>query len=60
MKRDWKKERASAAKHARLVARKPELREQLYGRPTQEERQLARDIINAVAPATGQKANDNG
>ena len=32
MKKDWKAERAKAAKHARLVRRQPELREQLYGR----------------------------
>jgi hypothetical protein len=32
LKKDWKKDRASAAKHARLIKRKPELREQLYGR----------------------------
>ena len=31
MKRDWKKERSEAAKHARMMRRKPELREQLYG-----------------------------
>ena len=30
MKRDWKKERAEAVKHARLTRRRPELREQLY------------------------------
>jgi hypothetical protein len=33
VKKDWKKERASAAKHARLIKRKPELREALYGTP---------------------------
>jgi hypothetical protein len=32
MKKDWKKDRAAAAKHARLVKRKPELRAALYGR----------------------------
>jgi hypothetical protein len=31
MKRDWKRDQAKAAKHARLMARKPELREALYG-----------------------------
>jgi hypothetical protein len=31
VKRDWKKERAEAAKHARLARRKPEIREALYG-----------------------------
>ena len=30
MKRDWKKDRAAAAKHARLVAKRPELRAALY------------------------------
>lgn len=33
MKKDWKKERASAAKHARMMRKKPELREALYGTP---------------------------
>jgi hypothetical protein len=32
MKRDWKKERAKAAKHARVIAKQPQLREALYGR----------------------------
>lgn len=58
MRRDWKKDRAAAAKHARLIARKPELREQLYGPPTQDERRLARDIVNAADPRQGR--NDNG
>jgi hypothetical protein len=31
MKRDWKKDRAKGAKHARLIAKRPELREALYG-----------------------------
>ena len=31
MKQDWKKERAKHAKHARLMAKRPELREALYG-----------------------------
>lgn len=32
-KRDWKKDRAAAAKHARLMRLKPELREALYAPP---------------------------
>jgi hypothetical protein len=36
VKRDWKKKAASAAKHARLMARKPGLREALYGRELEE------------------------
>jgi hypothetical protein len=31
MKKDFKKERAKAAKHARLMAKRPELRAALYG-----------------------------
>lgn len=31
MKKDWKKDRALAAKHARLMRRKPELRALMYG-----------------------------
>jgi crotonobetainyl-CoA:carnitine CoA-transferase CaiB-like acyl-CoA transferase len=31
VKRDWKKDRAKAVRHARLVAKRPELREALYG-----------------------------
>jgi hypothetical protein len=31
VKKDWKKDRAKAAKHARLIAKRPELREALYG-----------------------------
>jgi hypothetical protein len=33
VKKDWKKDRAAGAKHARLIRRKPELREALYGTP---------------------------
>jgi hypothetical protein len=67
VKRDWKKERAEAAKHARLVRRKPELRQALYGAtpgsspgadlgpPTQYERRLARDITDAATRETAQK-----
>jgi len=33
MKRDWKKDRAKAVRHARLIAKRPELREALYGTP---------------------------
>ena len=62
MKRDWRKERAEAAKHARLVKRKPELRQALYGStaadlgpPTQYERRLARDITDAASRETAQK-----
>ena len=32
MKSDWKKDRAKGAKHARLMAKRPELRAALYGR----------------------------
>jgi hypothetical protein len=31
MKRDWKKDRAKAVRHARLIAKRPELRAALYG-----------------------------
>jgi hypothetical protein len=31
MKRDWKQERAKSAKHSRLMVKRPELREALYG-----------------------------
>jgi hypothetical protein len=33
VKRDWKKDRAKAVRHARLIAKRPELREALYGTP---------------------------
>lgn len=33
MKRDWKKDRAAGAKHARLMAKRPELRAVMYGKP---------------------------
>jgi hypothetical protein len=55
VKRDWKKDRAKAVRHARLIAKRPELREALYGPPTPYERRLARDLINAATPETGQK-----
>jgi hypothetical protein len=55
VKRDWKKDRANAAKHARLIRRKPELREALYGPPTQDERRLARDLIDAASRETAQR-----
>jgi hypothetical protein len=61
VKRDWRKERAEAAKHARLVKRKPELRQALYGAspdlgpPTQYERRLARDLTDAASRETAQK-----
>jgi len=35
MKRDWKKDRAKAVRHARLIAKRPELRAALYGTGTQ-------------------------
>jgi hypothetical protein len=31
VKKDWKKDRAAAVKHARLIKRKPEIRAALYG-----------------------------
>jgi hypothetical protein len=31
MKRDWKQERGRSAKHSRLMLKRPELREALYG-----------------------------
>ena len=64
MKRDWKQERAKSAKHSRLMLKRPELREALYGQgpssaghfklknretPTPAERRLARDLIDAAA-----------
>jgi hypothetical protein len=55
MKRDWKKERAAAVRHVRLVAKRPELREALYGNPTPDERRLARDLVNAATRETAQK-----
>jgi hypothetical protein len=61
VKRDWKKDRAQAVRHARLMKRKPELREALYGPPTPDERRLARDLVDAATRETAQpKANDNG
>jgi hypothetical protein len=59
VKRDWKKDRAKAVRHARLIAKRPELREALYGGslgpPTQDERRLARDIVDAASRETAQK-----
>jgi hypothetical protein len=55
VKRDWKKDRAKAARHARLMAKRPDLREALYGSPTPDERRLARDIVNAATRETAQK-----
>jgi hypothetical protein len=55
LKRDWKKDRAAGARHARLIAKRPELREALYGNPTPEERQLAQDLVNAAARETAKK-----
>ena len=41
MKKDWRKERAKGAKHARMMRKKPELREALYGRPLAENHKAA-------------------
>jgi hypothetical protein len=48
LKKDWKKDRAAAAKHARLIRRKPELRALLYGveRPPAQDAHLSVDVSN--------------
>ena len=54
MKHDWKKDRAKAVRHARLMKRKPELRAALYGglrAPAVEARETRE---------TAQKDDDNG
>jgi hypothetical protein len=55
VKSDWKKERAKHVRHARLMRKRPELREALYGSATQEERQLARDLVAAATRETAQR-----
>lgn len=55
MKSDWKKERAKHVKHARLMRKRPELREALYGSTTQEERRIARNLVDAATRETAQQ-----
>ena len=57
MKKDWKKERAKGARHARLMAKRPELRAALYGKG----RRSVQDTLDAVARETAHfKDQDNG
>jgi hypothetical protein len=62
LKKDWKKDRAKAAKHARLMAKRPELRAALYGETARDRQSLALlDGLTADTPATGQrKENEHG
>jgi hypothetical protein len=55
VKKDWKKDRAKAAKHARLISRKPELREALYGRAP-----ASNDKADPRETAHERRANDDG
>jgi hypothetical protein len=52
--RQWEKHRAAGKKHARLMQRKPELRDQLYGREGSPPDQ------KAGSRETAQKGNDDG
>jgi hypothetical protein len=63
--RQWQKNARDSAKHARLMKRKPELREQLYGtgtRPTDHPSVDASNtrIKSGASRDTAQKGNDDG
>ena len=69
MNKDWKKDRAKAVKHARLMRRKPELREALYGTPRFDlSAQVATLGADSLLPdrratktrETAQRKDDNG
>ena len=53
MKKDWKKDRAAGERHARMMRKKPELREALYGQaPAKDQPAGTRE--------TAQRRDENG
>jgi hypothetical protein len=55
---DWKKRASANARHARLMKRRPELREALYG--CGREAKPAADRPHDLPPATRETAQEDG